>query len=291
LDELHQDFKKPLLAKINNVKLKPLPTLYLFEPFRYSKLKLEPGKFGFLDLKNRQIAEQWTILDMRNFVAISRNEYTQLDKNTPNWDKMLKRGALLSRWVASEIVQNSQTSKRIEVVRRFINVIMRFLEYNNFNGAMCIWGGLNTVSVHRLVKTKKRLPKQTSEIWAALEKKLSEENNFSSVRKAAKNKVGNGEPVVPWFELINKVRNSACEYADYLPSASPDTLLLNFFKMKLLGEQIFTFEKFKRSIENVDLYHDDDNKVGSIIRTYLEHLPTYGDDVLLKMSRKCESGD
>lgn len=215
-----------------------------------------------------------------------------MDNSCPNWDKMLRRGALLSRWVASEIVQNVQTNKRVEVMRRFINVIMRFLENNNFNGAMCIWGGLNTVSVHRLSKTKKRLPKQTAEIWSLLEKKLSEENNFGAVRKAAKNKLSNNEPVVPWFELINKARNSACEYGDYLPTSSPtDQPLLNFSKIKVIGEQIMSFEKFKQSIENVDLYHEDDNKVDSIIRTYLEHLPTYPDEVLWKMSCRCESGE
>jgi len=177
-------------------------------------------------------------------------------------------------------------------MRRFITVIMRFLENNNFNGAMCIWGGLNTYSVLRLSKTKKRLPKQTSEIWAALESKLSEENNFVKVRKASKNKLANGEPVVPWFELINKARNSACEYDDFLPTLSPsDPHLLNFSKMQLLGEQIISFEKFKQSIENIDLFHEDDNKVDSIIRTYLEHLPTYPDEVLYKMSCRCESGD
>jgi len=101
---------------------------------------------------------------------------------------MLKRGALLSRWVASEVVQNVQTSKRVEVMRRFVNVIIRFLENNNFNGAMCIWGGLNTVSVHRLTKTKKKLSKQILEIWNALEKKFSEENNFGAVRKSCKEK-------------------------------------------------------------------------------------------------------
>jgi len=117
LNEIPPDYKKPLLAKIQNaVKSRPTPTLYLFEPSKESKIKLEPGKFGFLDLKTRQIAEQWTLIDMRNFVAISRAEYIQMDKNnTPNWDKMLRRGALLSRWVASEIVQNVQTTKRVRL--------------------------------------------------------------------------------------------------------------------------------------------------------------------------------
>lgn len=136
---------------------------------------------------------------------------------------------------------------------------------------------------------KKKLPAKTNEIWIALEKRLSEENNFGYVRKAAKSALSQGASVVPWFELINKARNSACEYEDYLPTLSPtDPPLLNFSKMKILGDQILSFEKYKQSIENIDLYHDEDNKVDSIIRTYLEHLPTFPDDVLWKMSCRCE---
>jgi hypothetical protein len=293
LDEIPHEYKKPLIAKIQNaIKQRPTPSLYLFEPSKVIKGKLEPGKFGFLDIKTRQIAEQWTLLDMRNFMSITRSEYVQIGKSSPNWEKMLRRGALISRWVASEVVQNVQMSKRVEVFRRFINVAIRFLEINNFNGAMCIWGGLNTVSVHRLTKTKKKLPKQVLDIWNSLESNFSEENNFGGVRKATKKKLNNKEPVVPWFELINKARNSVSEYADYLPSALPtDPPLLNFSKIHLMGEQILTFENYKRAIENVDLYHEEDNKLDSMIRTYLEHLPTYPDEVLWKMSCRCEPED
>jgi len=58
--------------------------------------------------------------------------------------------------------------------------------------------------------------------------------------------------------------------------------------MHLIGEQILSFEKYKRSLDIVDLYHEDDNKIDAMIRTYLEHLPTYPDEVLWKMSCRCE---
>jgi len=70
IQELPLDYQNPLVAKIQNaVKSKLNPSLYLFEPSKEGKTKLEPGKFGFLDIKPRQIADQWTILDMRNFFA------------------------------------------------------------------------------------------------------------------------------------------------------------------------------------------------------------------------------
>jgi len=226
---------------------------------------------------------------MRNFLAIKREEYSQSDSRCINWDAMLRRAAMFSRWVASEIVQTVPTQKRIEVIRRFVMMAMRFLENNNFNGLMCVWGGLNTISVYRLTKTRKKLPKQIADIWNALEVKLSEERNFGRIRKVIKSKVQNGEPVVPWFELINKLRNWASQHDDYLQQSSKHgPKLLNFGKIYSVGEQIITFENYKKLLENVDLFYSESNKTDKMIQTYLEHLPTYPDDILWKMSVKCE---
>jgi len=151
---------------------------------------------------------------------------------------------------------------------------------------MCVWGGLNTISVCRLTKTRKKLPKQVSDIWNALELKLSEERNFGRIRKVIKCKVQNGEPVVPWFELINKLRNYASQIDDYLPSKT--LKLINFRKIYSVGEQIISFENYKKNLQNVDLIFSESNKIDKIIQTYLEHLPTFTDDVLWRMSCKCE---
>ena len=90
-------------------------------------------------------------------------------------------------------------SKRIEVIKRFVQIGMQFLQMGDFNGLMCIWGGLNSVYVHRLAKTRKKLPKQTSQIWNSLNTKLSEEGNFRQLRNAMDKQMRNKEPLVPWF--------------------------------------------------------------------------------------------
>lgn len=63
-------------------------------------------------------------------------------------------------------------------------------------------GGLNSVYVHRLVKTRKKLPKQISQIWQSLEDKLSEEGNFRQLRNAMEKLMKNKEPMVPWFGML-----------------------------------------------------------------------------------------
>lgn len=95
------------------------------------------------------------------------------------------------------------------------------------------------------------------------------------------------------------------------PRSSPSLLkkspILNFSKMYLLGEQIFSFEQFQKLIEKIDLENLDGgdsgaknivgggdgggvgaNNVDFMIRSYLEHLPTYSDEVLWKFSLQCE---
>eukprot|EP01125_Pyxidicula_operculata_P008816 TRINITY_DN2925_c0_g2_i3.p1 TRINITY_DN2925_c0_g2~~TRINITY_DN2925_c0_g2_i3.p1 ORF type:complete len:515 (+),score=103.27 TRINITY_DN2925_c0_g2_i3:256-1800(+) len=317
MKNMTSEYRKPLISKIQSVhKVKPRPIEVLFDSSKDSKQsKLEPGKFGLLDLKPQQIADQWTILDMKNFLSIKREEFMKVEKDCVNWDRMMRRAAMLTRWVASEIVQVVERPKRVEVMRRFVLLAWALLENKNFNGLMCVWGGLNTVAVHRLTKTKKRLPKQVLDVWAALEEKLSEAQNFGRLRKAIQKQLQNSEPTVPWFELINKLRNWADQYDDFISvpgstsSASATTTttsgsvvstprktmynivttgpLINFSKLTLLGDQLTTFEKYKKNLEKVDLSMDG-SKTDAIVRSYLEHLPTYDDDVLWKFSHQCE---
>jgi len=278
----HQN-KKSLQAKFRTaMQPKPPPTVCFFEPSKESKKKLVLGKFGLLDLKIEQIADNWTLLDMRNFMQIKPEDFLCPSEA---WNTMLQRSVLFTRWVTSEIVQIEDLSQRVEILRRFINIAMKFLENNNFNGLMCVWGGINTVAVYRLTKTAKKLPRKEQEIYHSLEKKLDGGSLFFQLRQAISNNLTSGEPTVPWFELINKLRNQADQYPDYV---DPENHFVNFSKMQLLGEQILTFQKQQAMLSTVSLYHDE-NVIDKTIRSYLEHLPTFSDDVLWRFSCRCES--
>jgi len=109
-----------------------------------------------LHIKPSRIAEQWTLIDLRNFMSIKKGEFLKLGTH---WERMIKRSVMFTRWVASEIVKKKKEAKRLEVYKRFINMGIKFLELKNFNGLMCVWGGLNTVFVHRLKKNKKETSK------------------------------------------------------------------------------------------------------------------------------------
>eukprot|EP01127_Copromyxa_protea_P000927 TRINITY_DN1083_c0_g1_i1.p1 TRINITY_DN1083_c0_g1~~TRINITY_DN1083_c0_g1_i1.p1 ORF type:complete len:922 (-),score=109.22 TRINITY_DN1083_c0_g1_i1:86-2851(-) len=215
IQQMPSAFARPIKSKISSIlSNKPPPSLYLFKPSTPAhKATLSLGKFGLFDMKPEQVADQWTLLDMRDFLKIKPIEFLYPGEH---WNAMLQRSTMLSRWVASEVVQVPNVSRRAEVVERFLEIALRFLENKNFNGLMSVWGGLNSLSVHRLSKTHKKISRKHSEIRDALGAKLSEEYNFFQLRKAMEKLRMKKEPVVPWFELINKFRNWSDQYPDYV---------------------------------------------------------------------------
>lgn len=70
--------------------------------------------------------------------------------------------------------------------------------------------------------------------------------------------------------------------------APAPTPLLNFGKMYIVGEQLLAFDRYQKALEVVDVSLSQDDPTGEAIRTYLEHLPTFPDDVLWKYSTLCE---
>eukprot|EP01127_Copromyxa_protea_P020437 TRINITY_DN6844_c0_g1_i2.p1 TRINITY_DN6844_c0_g1~~TRINITY_DN6844_c0_g1_i2.p1 ORF type:complete len:564 (+),score=83.30 TRINITY_DN6844_c0_g1_i2:244-1935(+) len=309
--EMPSNIRKPIISKIqNSMKPKVKDTFCLFEPTK--DLKLVPGRFDLSDLKPNQIADQWTLLDFKNFSQIQRSDFLS---STPSehWNLMIKRSSVFTLWVASEIVQNLNITKRIEVIKKMVQIGMRFLENGNFNGLMCTWGGLNSVYVHRLKKTRKKMPKQISEIWKSLDTKLSEEGNFRYLRNAMEKLVKSKEPMVPWFELVKKMRERLDEYEDFLLESEPkpsekqeksevtekneksekqtqDQRVINFAKIFLIGEQILNFEEIQENNSCLNLENPQDSQADILIRNFLEHLPTYDHEVLWKFSHQCESG-
>jgi len=63
-----------------------------------------------LSIKPSRIAEQWTLLDLLNFMSIKKGDF--LKDNSGHWERMLKRAAMLTRWIASEIVEKKKRSKK-----------------------------------------------------------------------------------------------------------------------------------------------------------------------------------
>jgi len=296
MQKISREHRKLLTSKIAGAtKPLPPPSLLLFD---YSSTKferlpvLQPGKFGFSDLPVDLIAEQWTILDFKNLMEISRSEFFDIHSPRPNWSRMLQRSVLLSQWVASEIVQTIDINDRAKMFSRFTKLALKFLEVNNFNGLMCVWGGLNTGPLNRLRKTKKRMSQKYKDLWSALEFRLSERDDFGQLRGIIFKKSSKIEPLVPWFELVDKHRNYTDQYDDIIKVPKDPNIFINFIKLHSLGEQLLALEGYQKLIGTVELNvvptELKSQQALSNIQNFLGHLPTFTEEVLWRFSNQCE---
>jgi len=206
---------------------------------------------------------------------------------------MMARAVLLSQWVASEIVQIVDINLRARYFARFTRLALKFLELNNFNGLMCVWGGLNTGPLNRLLKTKKKMSQKTQNLWTALEYRLSESNDFGQLRATIAKQFAKCEPVVPWFELIDKHRNFTEQYEDFVRVPKDSNIYVNFTKLYTLGEQLLTLEGYQKLLGSVQLnivaLDPRINQFLSNVQNFLRHLPTFSEETLWKFSLQCEN--
>jgi len=241
----------------------------------------------FLDyISVKEFAEDWSYMDFKYFMEIPRTEF--VCKETPFWDRMTERSNMLSRWVASQIVHNANLRSRVLVFEKLIDIMAYFWELGNFNGCMCVWGGLHTLSVARLSTTRNALSPRTLSIIETFTSRLSEAANFSPLTAEFDRKVAKEEPFLPWIELLTKNRNMALERVDYLPSsdiAQNLPKLLNFDKMRAIADLMFKFDKYQQIIDKYTIPPTDPD---SWRQHYLHQLPILSDDQLEECSLKCE---
>ena len=293
--KLSEQYVGPLQAKLKRYTSQeiPIPSVVFVKPLVSST----PSKLSLLDIKPVVIAGQWTLLDMRNFQNIPVSEFyaqNTIDER-PEWYKMLSRGQAFTKWLAMSIVQVKQLPQRAKALKRAINLAVKFLELNNFNGLMCTWGALNTTAVHRLSKTFKKLPKSSVELFKSLEEKLSESNNFANLRWSIQKQRTSGSALVPWFELIVKNRNLLDEFDDvltpphvYVDATNRDSVHYSFSKFAKLADQIEDFLACQHNNRKLDLHSTQHHISEQIIQNWLTELETSGEEELWQLSIACE---
>jgi len=133
---------------------------------------------------------------------------------------------------------------------------------------------------------------KTQGVWSALEFRLSERDDFGQLRGIIAKQFKKCEPLVPWFELIDKHRNFTDQYEDIIRVPKDPNVYINFTKLYTLGEQLLTLEGYQKLIASVQLNLVSKNRRAeqfiSNIQNYLRHLPTFTEETLWKFSLQCE---
>lgn len=88
----------------------------------------------------------------------------------------------VSFWVSTSILCESTIITQATLLRRFIKVAHKLLQWGNFNGIMQMLSGLGNVAVARLKETWKLLPHNTHAKFQRLEELMAPQQNFRNYR-------------------------------------------------------------------------------------------------------------
>jgi len=137
----------------------------------------EPPKF--LDINPLELARQMTLVSRQLFEAINSKELTMFEKNSwmksspgsaPALFSLTSYESSVTNWVASEIVVYVNTSQRVEVLRRFIQIAENCRKFQNFSDMMAVAKGLFHPSIQRLKKTWKGIGRKYQKLRSVVEK-------------------------------------------------------------------------------------------------------------------------
>jgi hypothetical protein len=278
---------RPPVARPTLVNTPPVPRpldvgLRLGAPMRIETRALEEGRFELLDLDDRDVAEQLTLIEFHIFVRIMNSEFHKLNwKNTNkkagvNVNTMVERFNTVSYWVASEIVVQTDLKRRLALIKKFIGIAEQMREIGNFNGLMEIIGGLNSMAVTRLKATWEQVPKPLVELLASLNQLMDHVGNYLSYRNALKSvKL----PALPYLGVY--LRDII-----FLDEGNPDYFdkekqIINFEKLQLLGTTFCDIRKFQRIG-----FPFQKNRV---MESFLLQLKVLPEEMLYKHSLLCEN--
>ena len=142
------------------------------------------------------------------------------------------------------------------------------------------------------VLTSELLSKQRN--WAeeypdTLGEMTPEPNDYPSSRRSKTTKEKNGiDDTTSEEEGSSSTLDESAEGSTDGLDPSSKVKIMNFSKLKLLGEQILEFERYKNNNRRVNLYPEEKYDIDATIREWLEHLPTYPDNLLWNFSLQCE---
>jgi len=248
--------------------------------------KLVEEEFSFLNFSAEDVAVQYSLLDMESFIQMRPDEFWDFHPEN-NCQKIIQRGVKFSQWIASEIVSEPLLEKRVEIMSRFVQIGQCMLEYDNFNGLMWVWLGLQSRAVDRLTLTKEKLPEKIIEIMNTLAG-ICGDPKYGPLKNAAATQLKQNKVVIPWFKLLDRaVTNIEVSYNDVVLHPQGGLPLLNFEKMWVYGEQIRYFYEFYEMTHTIACKKSFTSSVLAL-REYLLNIPIVSEAELITSSLTSE---
>ncbi|TPP66521.1 RPGF2 [Fasciola gigantica] len=156
--------------------------------------------------------------------------YATGHENLDRFTELVNREAY---WAPTEICNETNLNKRVDLLKRFIKLAKFCRELRNFNTMFCILVGLHQTPVERLKQTWERLPNKYQKLYRDLSMILDTSRNFFQYRTLLTADDATA-PMLPYLPLVLKDLTFI-----HLgnPSRTTDGLI-NFVKLRMLAKEI-----------------------------------------------------
>ena len=161
-------------------------------------------------MDTKMIAAQMTLVCMELFVAINPRELTNTAwmkaktkwQNAPSTLNFINHHNNTSWWVVQEVVRRTDSSKRVAVIRLFIDVADECLQLHNYDSAFAIGGGLSATPVYRLKYTWQDIGSKHEKKWKRLQVITDTAGNHAAFRHAFGIPTEKNEPRIPFLGVL-----------------------------------------------------------------------------------------
>lgn len=197
-----------------------------------------------LAISVQDLAQQLTLLDFELFAAIDMTKELLMKafmkpETSPNLHNWMNHFNLVTKWIASSILQQQDKKQRAHVLSRFIRTAAYLRSINSFNPLMQVLFAISQTCISRLKETWKALPQKDVTLYEELVTIMSPQNNSSSFRKAFLNAT---LPTIPFAALVVKDLTFFEETPDRITDAPK---LLNVTKIMQIGHMILVLSQAK----------------------------------------------
>ena len=199
---------------------------------------LKEASVNLLQLTATETATQLMVEDFTIFRQIEQTEYVdsifeiKSKFGTENLDKFESLVNKETKWVVSELVRESNLSKRSRMVKHFIKIAKECREAQNYHSMFNIISGLNHAAVQRLKQTWERVNPKYSKCLSDLNSIMDPSRNFSRYRNMIKSESVK-PPLIPVFPMVKK----DLTFIDIGNKTKVDGLI-NFEKMRLVAKEV-----------------------------------------------------
>jgi len=199
---------------------------------------LREAHVSLLQLTAAETATQLMVEDFTVFRQIEQTEYVdwlfqaKSKFGTENLEKFSNLVNKETLWVVSEIVGESNISKRVRMVKHFLKIAKQCKEAQNFNSMFAIVSGLNHTAVSRLKQTWERVPEKYSKLLSDLNLIMDPSRNFSRYRNMIKSEAVK-PPLIPIYPMVAK----DLTFID-IGNKTKVEGLINFEKLRLVAKEI-----------------------------------------------------